>query len=137
MACVTSHTYTHSERTGRGRLISEESGCSEPVPASALDITVSGDELTATLEETQVTLSSCDRRGCTETRTVTVSAADSGGPVSTFTSRGSFKDGTCTFRYSESGQSAPVSGTLTIDGVTLAEEGQAGVSEYKVQQNCR
>lgn len=69
-------------------------------------------------------------------RTVTVSASDSG-PAGTFTNRGSFKDATCTYRYSESGYSAPVTGTLTIDGTTLAEDGWAQQSEFKVSATCR
>ena len=134
--CVYRATYSVNERTGQFRLTSEESGCSE-VAESALDVSVSRDALTATLEPTQVTLFSCNQRTCTETDTVTVSAADSGGPVATFTNRGSFKDGTCTFRYSESGQTAEVSGTLTIDGTTLAESGGATISQFKVQQTCK
>jgi hypothetical protein len=137
VVCVSEYTYTYSERTGRGRLVDERSGCSEPVPSSTLNVTVSGDQIIATLAETDVTFYECNRRGCTEGDTVTVSASDSGGPVATYTNRGSFKDGTCTFRYSESGSSAPVSGTLTIDGVTMAEEGWASVSKFTVQENCR
>ena len=137
VVCVYEYTYTYSERTGQGRLVDERSGCSEPVPSSALDVTVSGDEIIATLSETEITFFECNRRGCTEGETVIVSASDSGGPVGTFTNRGSFKEGGCTFRYSESGSSAPVSGTLTIDGVTMAEEGWASVSQFTVQENCR
>ena len=137
VVCVSTYEYTYSERTGRGRFIGEESGCSEPVPSSTLNITQSRDQLTATLAPTDVTFYECDRRGCTETKTVTVSASDSGGPVQSFSSRGSFKDGTCTYRYSESGVSAPVTGTLTIDGVTLDESGWASQSQFKVQENCK
>lgn len=137
VVCVYTYTYTFSDRTGRGRLVSQESGCSEQVDPSTLDITVSRDQMTATLAATQVTLYDCNQRTCTESRTVTVSAADSGGPVGTYTNRGSFKDGTCTYRYSESGSQAPVSGTLTIDGITMAEDGYASISDFKVQSTCR
>ena len=135
--CVYTVTYTYSERTGRGRLINQESGCSDPLAPSTLNITVSKvNVLTATLDSTSVTLYTCNQRSCTASRTVTVSASDSGGPVGTFTNRGSFKDGTCTFRYSESGYTSAVSGTLTIDGTTLAEDGWAQQSEYKVSSTC-
>ncbi|MBA2380914.1 MAG: hypothetical protein H0V73_02280 [Chloroflexi bacterium] len=138
VVCVSTVTYTYSDRTGRGRLISQENGCSDPVAASTLNITLSKDNvLTATLASTSVTLYECNRRSCTASRTVTVSASDSGGPAGTFTNRGSFKDGTCTYRYSESGYTADVSGTLTIDGTTLAEGGWAQQSEFKVSSTCR
>lgn len=137
VVCLYTYTYTYSERTGRGRLVSQESGCSEPVASSTLNITVSRDQLTATLGATEVTLYDCNQRSCAESRTVTVSASDSGSPVGTFTNRGTFKDGTCTYRYSESGSQAPVSGTMTIDGTTMAEDGFASISDFKVQSTCR
>ena len=140
VVCVNVNTYTYSDRTGRGRWISSEGGCSDPIDASILAITFAHDQLTATLGPTQVTLSECDGRTCatsTETRTVTVSASDSGGPVQPFSNRQTYKDGTCTYRYSESGYSAPVTGTLTMDSTTIPEEGYAQQSEVKYQENCR
>jgi hypothetical protein len=136
VVCTSVYTYTFSERTGRGRQISYEQGCTEPIDASALTITVSGDQMTAALAPTQITLAEC-RRTCTETRTVTVSASDTGGPVAKFTNRSTSRDGTCTFRYTESGQSAPVSGTITIDGTAIAESGFAQQSEVKVTETCK
>lgn len=137
VVCVYVYSYTYSDRTGRGRFIGSEDGCSDPIASSGLVITVSRNQMEASLASTTVTLNRCNRRACTESRTVTVSASDSGSPVATFTNRGSFKDGTCTFRYSESGYSAEVAGTITIDGVTIPETGYAQVSDYKVQSSCR
>jgi hypothetical protein len=136
VVCTSIYTYTFSERTGRGRQIGYESGCTDPIDDSVLNVTVSRDQMTAALAPTQVTLFEC-RRTCTETRTVTVSASDSGGPVASFTNRSTSRDGTCTFRYTESGQAAPVSGTLTIDGTVIPEEGFAQQSEIKVTETCK
>jgi hypothetical protein len=135
--CVNESTYTYSERTGRGRLISSQGGCSELIDDSVLAITVAHDVLTAALAPTQVTISECGRRTCTEVGTATVSALLSGGPVQPFSSRQTYKDGTCTFRSSQTGYSADVSGVLTLDGTTVAETGSAQQSEVKVQETCR
>lgn len=137
VVCVNVNTYTYSERTGRGRYISNESGCTDPIDGSALTITAARDQMTASLAPTLVTLLACDRRVCTESRTVTVSAFDAGGPIQASVSRSSYKDGTCTFRYSESAQFAEVSGTLTIDDTTIPETGFAQLSDVKVVETCK
>jgi hypothetical protein len=137
VVCVNVSTYTYSERTGRGRFISDESGCSDPIDGSALAITVSHDLMTASLAPTPVTLFGCDRQTCAETRTVTASVSDSGGPVESSTSRSSYKDGACMYRYSESVVSAELAGTLTIDGTTIPGSGYAQVAVVKVLENCK
>jgi hypothetical protein len=137
VVCVNVSTYTYSERTGRGRFISDESGCSDPIDGSALAITVSHDVMTASLTATPVTLVGCDRRACAETRTVMASASGSGGPVQASASRNSYRDGTCLYRYSESTVSAGLVGTLTLDDITIPATGNAQVSEVKVLENCR
>lgn len=124
-------SYTYNVRTGR--LTSQESGCTETSPGA---LTVTAD-FTVTLAPTTITLSSCDRRGCTETDTVTVSAQDSAvGPVFTESGQGTFNDGTCVVRYRFSSESAPVAGTMTIDGVVLQQSGFAGISEFTVSTRC-
>jgi hypothetical protein len=136
LVCLSMSTFAFNERTGRGRLISEESGCTETAN-SALDVSVADDTLTATLSNTQVALFSCNQRTCTEGDTVTVSASDSGSPVIDYSGRGSFKDGPCTFRFSFTGQRAEVTGTMTIDGTTLVEQGSASTEDYRVSERCR
>jgi len=126
---------TYSTRTGR--LVSQESGCTE---TSSTALTFSAD-FTVTLSDTSVTVSeiTCGPRGCREsgTRTVTVSALDTAvGPILTSTGRGTFDDGTCTFRFSSTDQSAEIAGTMTIDGVTMDESGFGSVSEFKVSTRC-
>lgn len=134
--CLSMATFAFNERTGQGRLISEQSGCNETAN-SVLDVSVADDTLTATLSDTQITLFSCGRRTCTEGDTVTVSASDSGSPVIPYSGRSSFRDGNCTFRYSFTGQRAEVTGTLTIDDTTLAEQGSANTEDYRVTERCR
>jgi hypothetical protein len=130
VVCLTSYTY--SIRTGR--LISEESGCTE-TGSEVLTIT---DDFTVTLTETPITLFECNQRRCSETDTITVSAQDSAiGPVAIESGRGTSTDGTCTYRYSVTSESALVAGTMTIDGVTFEQSGFAYVSEYTVSTRCR
>jgi hypothetical protein len=113
--------------------VSGESGCTWTDP-SALDITAA---FSVTLHETSITLFDCDRRGCTESRTLTVSAQDSAvGPVFSDSSRGTFSDGTCTYRYSSSSQSADVAGTMWIAGVAVEQFGSASISQYSVTSRC-
>ena len=136
VVCLTMLTFAFNEKTGRGRLLNEENGC-DVTATSALDISVSDGTLTATLSDTQVTLFSCNRRTCTEGDTVTVSASDSGSPVTAYSGKSSFRDGNCTFRYTFTGQTADVAGTMTIDGTTLTQEGGAQTEDYRVTERCR
>jgi hypothetical protein len=130
VVCVGQFTYNNRN----GRIISQESGCSEP-SADGLVVT---DDLSASLAETSVTFMQCNQRGCTEGDTVTVSAElTSVGPVFTFTDRGTFSDGTCTFRFRSSGEQSEAAGTLTIDGETLDANGFVGISEFTVSSRCK
>ncbi len=119
--------FTYNIHTGRG---TGEGSCAE-TDSSALTISP---ELTVTLDETAITLFSCNRHTCTEGDTVVVSAQDSAiGPIFSETSRGTFTDGTCTYRFSSSSDSAEIAGTMTIDGVTLEQQfGYASISEFTV-----
>ncbi|WP_448613817.1 hypothetical protein [Modestobacter sp. URMC 112] len=128
--CVDTATYVLSRE--RFSLRSAEYGCTD-VAASSLTVT---DTFVATLAPTTVVLTSESGRGTT--RTVTVSAEDSPvGPVQTSSGRGSFTDGTCTFRYSYTERSAPVPGTITIDGVTFEESGFASTGQNTVTERCK
>lgn len=133
VVCLSSYTYS----TRTGRLTNQESGCTE---TSSTALTFTGD-FTVSLSNTSVTVTelNCGRRGCTEggSRTVIVSALDRAvGPVRTSTGRGSFTDGTCTFRYSFTEQSAELAGTMTIDGVTTEQSGFGSVAEFKTTSRC-
>jgi len=125
VVCLNQFTYS----IRNGRVTSEQGGCTE-TSSSALTVTSS---FSATLSPTSVQV--CGGRRC---NSVTVSAAlsSTGGPIYTDSGRGTFSDGTCTYRYSFSGQSTEVAGTLTVDGVTLDAWGSAGFSEYRVSIRC-
>lgn len=116
-----------------GRFMSGEFGCTWTDP-SALTITSAFD---VTLADTTITLFDCNRRSCTESRTVTVSAQDSAvGPVFSESSRGTFSDGTCTYRYRSSSESAEIAGTMWIDGTPVDQWGYASISQYSVTSRC-
>ncbi|HEX7197463.1 MAG TPA: hypothetical protein VF364_11605 [Candidatus Limnocylindria bacterium] len=130
VVCVSQFTYN----VRNGRVVSEQSGCSEP-SADGLVVT---DDLSGSLAETSVTFVTCNQRGCTEGDTVTVSAElTSVGPVFTFTDRGTFSDGTCTFRFRSSGEQSEGTGTLTIDGETLDANGFVAISQFTVSSRCQ
>lgn len=130
VVCVSEFTFNIRS----GRLVSDQSGCSE----TSSDALVVTDDLSASLAPTSVTFFSCNPRGCTEGDTVTVSAElTSVGPVFTFTDRGTFSDGTCTFRFRASGEQSEAAGTLTIDGETLDANGFVGTSEFTVSSQCK
>jgi hypothetical protein len=119
-----------------GRLISGESGCSDPVSSSAL--AVSQDLSSASLSPTAVTFFECGPRGCVAGDTVTVSAQLTGvGPVFTQTDRSTFSDGTCTFRFSSSTESRSATGTMTISGETTSVDGNIGTGRFTFMERCR
>jgi hypothetical protein len=97
------------------------------------NLTVAGDLSSATLSPTDVEI--CDGRRC---ETVTVSADLEGtGETVTYRSRGSSKDGTCTFTYSDSGQSRFATGTITLDGETMDAEGDIRSYKSTFSERCR
>jgi hypothetical protein len=125
--------YTYNSRTGR--LISQQGGCTPAMPASVLTISSA---LSVRLAPTDVTFQNCNQRRCTEGDTVTVSASDqASGPTTTVTGRVTIKDGTCTTKITFSDRFADVSGTMTVDGTTLAEQGSATVSNQTSTTSCR
>jgi len=122
---------TYSTRTGQVR--SQESGCGETSP-EALTITENFD---VTLAETTITFVECNQRGCRETGSATVSASDSAvSPIFTDSSRGTFSDGTCKFRFRSESTGAQVAGTMTIDGVVYEQQGSASISTFTVSSRC-
>ena len=130
IVCVERITY--STRTGQIR--SQAGGCGETSPA-ALTITSSFE---VTLDETTVSVFQCNQRECRETGTLTVSAHDFAvGPVFTSSDRGTFSDGTCTYRYRSTTEGAEVAGTMTIDGVVYEQQyGQASIGTFSVSARC-
>jgi hypothetical protein len=118
-----------------GRLISQESGCSDEISSTAL--VLGSAQSSATLAATSVTLFECNQHTCVEGDTVTVSAELTGfGPVFTQTDRGTFSDGTCTVRFSSSTENRSGTGTLTIDGVTTSVDGSFGTGKFTFMERC-
>jgi len=129
-ACVDIFSYSISS-TGRFRFISDENGC-----ALAGTLMVATD-LSVTLAATDVGLSTCNRRSCTPSRTVTVSASDSPtSPIATTTTRTTTTVGGCTYRTTTKEQDAEVAGTLTIDGSALDETGFVSVVSQTSTVHC-
>ena len=86
----------------------------------------------------QITLDSCNRRTCTTTRTVTVSASDTPtGPISTTTSRSTTKSGGCTTRTTTTDTFADLAGTMTIDGTSFDQTGSIDVFTSTSTTHCK
>jgi hypothetical protein len=122
---VCADQFTFNIRNGHG---TGRSGCTE-----AADVTVAGDLSSASLAPTEIDV--CQRNNCS---TITVSAElDTTGASSSFRSRFSERDGTCTFTFSENGQSRQASGTITFDGTTLDADGSIRSVRTTVTSRCR
>lgn len=132
VVCVSEFTYNIRS----GRQVSDDSACSEPISADALQ--VSDDLSSGSLAPTAVTYVSCNQRGCVEHGTVTVSAELNGfGTVFTDTQRFTFDDGICTYRFSSSGEQRQATGTISVDGETLSAEGNIGMGTFTEMVRCR
>lgn len=117
--------FTYNIRTGRG---SGTGGCTEGV-----DLTVAGDLSSASLAPTAFEF--CNRGHCD---TIVVSADLQGsGETSTFRSRYTERDGTCTFTYSDSGQRRFAEGSIAFDGTTLDAQGSIFSVQTTFSSRCR
>lgn len=117
--------FTYNIRTGRG---TGSGGCAENV-----DLTVADDLSSASLGSTAIEV--CGRRHCD---TIFVSAALQGsGESSTFRSRYTERDGTCTFTYSDSGERQFADGSLTFDGETLDAQGSIFSVQTTFSSRCK
>lgn len=136
--CLWISSYRRTSDGGR-TATTNESGCADAAGA-ALSVT---SDVTATLQPTTLTLEalSCEDDGeedeaqCSVTgrRDVTVAAAGSAnGPVTTSRDGGRSSTGKCRFSYRSTTTSAPVAGTITVDGTTYVQAGQAGTTSYRL-----
>lgn len=119
------------------RTVSQEYGCSETSSAALMFTS----DFSVTLADTSITVFkyTCGPRRCTEagSRNVIVSALDTAvGPINSSSGRGSFSDGTCTYRYSYTDQSAQLAGTMTIDDVTMEQWGWGSVGTFSTTVRC-
>jgi hypothetical protein len=90
---------------------------------NAATVTIGGDN-SVTLASTTISLATCDHRRCVHPTNYTVSASDtpSGDPTTTVTVSTS-TTGTCTTVTTYTDVSTPLSGTMIVNGVTIAEDG--------------
>jgi len=117
--------FTYNIRTGRG---SGSGGCAENV-----DLTVADDLSSASLGSTGIEV--CGRRHCD---TIIVSAElQASGDSTTFRSRYTETDGTCTFTYSDSGERQFATGSITFDGATVDADGSIFSSRTTFSSRCR
>jgi hypothetical protein len=130
VVCVSRFTFN----IHNGRQMSQESGCTETTGALVI-----GDDLSfALIAATEVVLFDCDQQGCVEGDTVTASAElTSFGPTFADRQRSTFNDGTCTFKFSFSGDSRQATGTLTLDDETLAADGSISSGKFSFSEHCR
>ena len=123
---VCTDQFTYNVRTGRG---TGAGGCAD---VAASDLTVAGNLSSASLAPTSVEI--CGRR-C-ETITVSAELQATGGS-STFRSRYTESDGTCTFTYSDSGVRQFATGSITFDGATLDAQGSIFSSKTTFSSRCK
>jgi hypothetical protein len=111
-ACADVRTYSFSN--GRFTEISDEFGCAESADGVSI-----GDDLSAAIAPTSITLLECGRRTCTTTRTVTVSmTAAPSGPIGETTTRSTTTVGGCKVRTTTTDRFAELAGSFTLDGST-------------------
>jgi hypothetical protein len=131
--CVGRFTYAISA-SGRFRPISDENGCAD---VTASPLTIAPDFLSASIAPTLVPLLSCNRRTCTEAGAVTVSAElVSAGQIFESSNRGTFSDGTCTYRFTSSTVSTGGSAEITVDVSTVAGQSWYGSEDFRFTQRC-
>jgi hypothetical protein len=112
-ACAGVFTYSISTN-GRFTVISDEFGCAESADGVSI-----GDDLSASIAPTSITLLECGRRTCTTTRTVTASmTAAPSGPIGETTTRSTTTVGGCKVRTTTTDRFAELAGSLTLDGST-------------------
>jgi hypothetical protein len=117
-ACVGVSTYSISS-TGRFTSISDEFGCAESADGVSI-----GDDLSAAIAPTSITLMECGRRTCTTTRTVTASlTAAPSGPIAETTTRSTTTVDGCKVRTTTTDRSAELAGSYTLDGATTDATG--------------
>jgi hypothetical protein len=129
-ACLSVQTYSILS-TGRFNYRSREFGCA---PAGTLIV---GADLSVAFGPTDIALSTCNRRACTLSRTVTVSANDT--PTSaalTTTTRTTTMVGGCTYRTATTEQDADLAGTLMINATALDETGFVSVVDQTTTVHC-
>ncbi len=110
-ACVSIFTYRVRANGSGFQPLEELNGCGPAAAASVADDLGSA-SLSATIQ-----VGDCGPTGCAPTESVTVAGEWTAiGDATPFSSRSTFKDGTCTFTHTSTGERAEASAVLTLDG---------------------
>ena len=119
--------FTYNVRTGRG---TSSSGCAETT-----NLTVADDLSSATLSPTAVEVCGSEGRSC---ETVIVSAdLEATGGRGSYRSRGTYREGNCTFTYTDSGVQRSAAGTITYDGDVMDAQGQIRTYKSTYTERCK
>ena len=130
--CLQISKYSISSN-GRFTSISDEFGCATGSGTVAI-----GADLSVAVSPTQIPLDTCNRRTCTSSRTVTVSASDTPiGPISTTVTRSTTKSGNCTTKSTTTDTFAELAGTLTIDGTVFDQTGFIDIFTTTETTHCK
>ena len=130
--CLQISKYSISSN-GRFTSISDEFGCATGSSTVAI-----GADLSVAVSPTQIPLDTCNRRTCTSSRTVTVSASDTPtGPISTTVTRSTTKSGNCTTKSTTTDTFAELAGTLTIDGTVFDQTGFIDIFTTTETTHCK
>jgi hypothetical protein len=130
--CVDIMTFAISS-TGRGSFVSDKYGCNSNVTLSV------GSDYSVAMPSTNFTLQTCSaHKQCSGSTTSTVSANDTVvGPVSTTTTRSTTVSGNCTTRTTTTDTFASLTGTITIDGSSVDEQGSVDVVKESFTIRCK
>jgi hypothetical protein len=132
--CLDVFTYSYSS-SGRFTFISDRNGCTP----TGSNLTV-GSNFSVTLAPTDITMRTCaaHKRLCSGATNATVSAHDTvSGAVTTATTRSTSVSGNCTTKSTTTETSAELSGTITIDGSSVDEQGFLDIFKVTSTTRCR
>jgi hypothetical protein len=131
--CLDIFTFANTTR-GKGSFVSDQFGCNP-----AVDLTV-GSDYSVTLPPTTIPLQTCaaHKRTCTGSTDTTVSANDTvTGDIAITTTRSTTTVGGCTYKTTTNETDANLTGSMTIGGTTIAEDGFLSVVTQTSTVRCK
>jgi len=131
--CLDIFTYSQSS-TGRFTFISDQYGCNPDV-----SLTV-GSDYSVSLGSTVVSMQTCKahKRNCSGSTDATISASDHlVGDLSKTTTRSTTVSGGCTFKTTTNETFGDLSGTMTINGSSVAEDGYLDIINETSTVRCK
>ena len=125
---------TSRTSSGRDSFVSDAFGCT-----AGSNMTI-GSDYSVTVAPTTIPLQTCKahKRQCSGASNATVSASDTlTGPVSRTTTRSTTVQGGCTIRTTTNETFGGVAGTMTVNGVTSAEQGSFDIVDSTTTVRCK